>query len=1410
MSKSRESSSNRALAHAVAVVLTLISAVGVGLVGVAAPASGAPQLHDHVVSDNPANWTPDVLDGRVLSLVEVGDRIVVAGEFSQVREKGEGKPTLTRNNIFAFDPTDGRIDPNFAPDVNGEVQVVLPGPDLTSVFLGGAFSSVDGIKTRKLARLRLADGGQFPGFKVSPLDALVSDLRLVRGELVLAGAFTTVGGVSRPYLASVDPDTGARTDFVDFTFAVPRRGSMSISKIDVTPDGNRLIAIGNFGEVNGQSRPQLAVFDTSGPVASLDAWRTGFFRLDRCVSVFWTYMRDLDIDPSGQYVVVSTTGAYGGQDSPCDVVARFELGATGTDIAPSWRNYTGGDTTYAVEITDSTVYIGGHMRWVNNPFAGDRAGAGAVPREGIAALDPRSGMPYAWNPGRERGVGVFDMLATDQGLFIGHDTERVAMEVQARLAFFPLGSSELPKEKAGTVPNDVYLFGDAGSSNDVRRQFLPAAGAPGNAAVINDGTAWSSTRGSFLIDDRVYAGWANGTMTRRTFDGTTFGPATVLDLYSGTFGGELANITGMFYDPQSGRIYYTRAGQSQLFWRGFSPDSEVVGPASFQAGGDVSALSPATVNGMFRSGDRLYFADGTSGALWSVGFTAGSVVGPRQLVDGSIDWRARGAFIWNGTPALAPNVVPVAVVGDECVGLSCSLSGVDSSDPDGGGIVSYEWDFGDGATASGRDVSHVFTDDGDFTVSLTVTDDRGGQDTAEVVVSVANLAPSASFTSDCVFLQCTFTSTSADPDGAVASYAWDFGDGGVASEANPVHVFAGAGDFEVTLTVTDARGVTDGASEVVTATDPPVSEIGYRGSASFSGNVTSAGVTVPSSVESGDALLLFVSTNAGVSPEAVPAGWQLVGQREDQNLRSHLYVRSATASSAGGDVQITLASRAKVDLTLLAYSGVDPAGPIAGWDAAIEPGTSASHAAPPLAVAGAKSWVVNFWVDKSSATDSWTAPVGTTVRSTLIGSGSGRLASVATDSGAPVLPGTWPAQVATASSESARAVAWTVALKSSAPNVVPVAVVGDECVGLSCSLSGVDSSDPDGGGIVSYEWDFGDGATASGRDVSHVFTDDGDFTVSLTVTDDRGGQDTAEVVVSVANLAPSASFTSDCVFLQCTFTSTSADPDGAVASYAWDFGDGGVASEANPVHVFAGAGDFEVTLTVTDARGVTDGASEVVTATDPPVSEIGYRGSASFSGNVTSAGVTVPSSVESGDALLLFVSTNAGVSPEAVPAGWQLVGQREDQNLRSHLYVRSATASSAGGDVQITLASRAKVDLTLLAYSGVDPAGPIAGWDAAIEPGTSASHAAPELAITGAKSWVVNFWVDKSSATDSWTAPVGTAVRSTLIGSGSGRLASVATDSGAPVLPGTWPAQVATASSESARAVAWTIALKSS
>ena len=111
---------------------------------------------------------------------------------------------------------------------------------------------------------------------------------------------------------------------------------------------------------------------------------------------FDCYIRDVAFSPDGSYFVITATG--GGNGTLCDTAARFETNASGTDVQPTWVDYTGGDTVWRRDHR--------HRRLRRRPHALDEQparlatspAAGAVPRPGLAALDPINGMPLQLEP----------------------------------------------------------------------------------------------------------------------------------------------------------------------------------------------------------------------------------------------------------------------------------------------------------------------------------------------------------------------------------------------------------------------------------------------------------------------------------------------------------------------------------------------------------------------------------------------------------------------------------------------------------------------------------------------------------------------------------------------------------------------------------------------------------------------------------------------------------------------------------------------------------------------------------------------------------------------------------------------------------------------------------------------------
>lgn len=453
----------------IAVFAGVLMVVGAGL-AVPNAATASDQTLTTVVRSTPVNYTPNVLDGTVFSIAQAGNMIVLGGQFTQV-QASTGGPVLSRNNIVAFNKDTGAISTTFAPQFNATVRSVVAAADGNSVYVGGQFGTLNGASVTKVTRLAISNGAKVAGFNPGLVNAVVHDMKLVGTRLFIAGEFTAIGNTPRTSLAELDPATGALRANVNVNFAGTHLGGTTfVHKFDVSPNGATMVVTGNFRTMDGLDRVQVGMIDLTTNPVTVKNWATDQWK-PNCYSSFAYYLNDLDFSPDGSFFVLGSMGGYGsGPPSLCDSMSRWETSASGAAVTPTWVDYTGGDSIYALENTGSTVYFGGHNRWVNNPSAADAAGQGAVEREGIGALNTVNGMPIDWNPGRDRGRGVFDMMATSQGLWVGSDTDRIARYLyRARIAMFPLaGGTTIPTASAPALPVDVMQSGALNTALDAR------------------------------------------------------------------------------------------------------------------------------------------------------------------------------------------------------------------------------------------------------------------------------------------------------------------------------------------------------------------------------------------------------------------------------------------------------------------------------------------------------------------------------------------------------------------------------------------------------------------------------------------------------------------------------------------------------------------------------------------------------------------------------------------------------------------------------------------------------------------------------------------------------------------------------------------------------------------------------
>jgi hypothetical protein len=322
-----------------------------------------------------------------------------------------------------------------------------------SVFVGGQFTTVNGYVRKRLVKLNATTGAVDLSFNAKFPGGIVWDLKMWDGP----GGSTpmlVVGGSMSTKVVALNPLTGANTGYFNLGIADPLPGAwggVAVYKMAIDPAGTKLVATGNFQTVQGQSRTRLFIADLTGPSATLDSWYyPGFAK--SCSSIHprrIAYLQGVDFSPDGSYFVVVATGQIP-LDRPadiwphgsatyhtvCDAAGRFDLA---DDQNPVWINYTGGDSMWSTTVTGVAVYVQGHFIWLDNPngFASQNGG-GAVPRLGIGAIDPVTGVALPWNPPKPAAIGGKAFLATPTGLWVGSDSVKFDGELHHGIAFAPL------------------------------------------------------------------------------------------------------------------------------------------------------------------------------------------------------------------------------------------------------------------------------------------------------------------------------------------------------------------------------------------------------------------------------------------------------------------------------------------------------------------------------------------------------------------------------------------------------------------------------------------------------------------------------------------------------------------------------------------------------------------------------------------------------------------------------------------------------------------------------------------------------------------------------------------------------------------------------------------------------------
>lgn len=584
------------------------------------------------------------------------------------------------------------------------------------------------------------------------------------------------------------------------------------------------------------------------------------------------------------------------------------------------------------------------------------------------------------------------------------------------------------------------------------------------------------------------------------------------------------------------------------------------------------------------------------------------------FVTTGISAHSLGLNIVNGNITESPVAVIEAAPLSGQPPLQVTFDGRDSFDPDGRPLT-YRWDFGDGSPISTESLTtHTYEDGGDFTATLRVTNDIGIFGEAQVDVNVANNTPRAVIVASPLSGQArevTFDgSQSSDSETETDNliYEWTFGDGLSAGPGDPgefittTHFYGTNGTFTATLKVTDEGGKFDTDTvQILVGNTLPIPNITH----------TTLQGTAPHEVR-------FNGINS-VDPDGDPMTIQWVWG-DGSTPATNTYPLTGPPGVTDGTVPHVYnlpagQTAATFNTTAVVCDNRNPPGCATWPGVTITLSQAGIGASDPRAIMTLTPAAPNLNQQfTANGTLSFDRPAGSTIASYTWNFGDGTIKTGSIVTHTYTTPGNYTIQLTVADGDNpphTNTASQTVIVTGTAPpvdpdedNRPPTAILSANpiqgTVGETAfQFNGGASTDPDGDDLT-FTWTFGDGETATGAEVTHVYNTVGDFTVRLTVRDENNATSTAVQSIGVlpvgANLQPIARMATGIrtgsVGASLRFDGrTSYDPDGDPLTFEFEFRLDGelvetkVSSSGVVERTFDAEGIYEVTLVVDDGRG---------------------------------------------------------------------------------------------------------------------------------------------------------------------------------------------------------------------------------
>ncbi|MCA0237608.1 MAG: PKD domain-containing protein [Bacteroidetes bacterium] len=534
----------------------------------------------------------------------------------------------------------------------------------------------------------------------------------------------------------------------------------------------------------------------------------------------------------------------------------------------------------------------------------------------------------------------------------------------------------------------------------------------------------------------------------------------------------------------------------------------------------------------------------------------------------------------------------------------------------------YLWNFGNGFTSTETDPQFTYPTSGTYNVTLTATNSCGTSTKTLPVKTAPTAAFNANIRNGCTPLSVQFVSQSSGS--AITGYNWQFPGGtpSTSSIANPVVVYSSAGEYDVTLTVTNSAGSSSLTQEsfIVTQSGPTASFTSQINNLTVQFTNTSTGGSTYS-WDFGDGM-----SSTQVSPSHTYATGNLytVTLTVTNPCGTKTFTRSiqleqgptpgfsADVTSGCAPLTVTFSnqSSANADTYLWAFPGGTPsssteANPTVVYNeagvydvtltATNEAGSTPLTQSNYIVVSGPPNAAFNNSTSLLTATFSNTTQNATTY-SWNFGDGS-PIVSDAQPVHTYAIDGTYTVTLTASNNCGSTTITHTVTVVS-LPQANFNATNNTGCASLTVTFHNQSSIN-----ATSYQWTFPGGNPAASTEANPtvVYSSAGTYSATL-VTGNAAGFDTlVQNNVVVVNTVPSAGFTVSTNGATISVNNQSVN----ATAYSWNFGDGTAPSmQTSPAHTYLSDGTYTITLTATNTCG-SNTFTQVVVITTPPVAAFG-------------------------------------------------------------------------------------------------------------------------------------------------------------------------------------------------------------